>query len=124
MTSAVAALLSARLGNGNRAALGRAAGIERTMLSRMLDGKKAITVDELAAICRALGTTPQAVITAALATPADSLARPAAHLRDTLAAGEAVAGRMLTQADLDAVAESSAAEILRANRVGSGPQGG
>lgn len=61
-TLAVARVLTDALGERSKSEVGRAAGIEQSMISRMLNGRKSINVEELTAICRALGLSPRSVI--------------------------------------------------------------
>ncbi len=63
-TRVVAGVLTELVGDRARAVVARAAQIDRSMFSRMLDGLKPITIDDLVKICGALGTTPRAVIEA------------------------------------------------------------
>ena len=62
---AFAAVLADAVGDRTTASVGRAAGIERTLLSRMLAGTKVITIDEAWRICEALGVSLRTLVTRA-----------------------------------------------------------
>lgn len=111
------------------------------MLTRMLDGKKAITVDELVAICRALGTSPQSVVRIALGrtdgrtdrpvSPEDVTAAPgpdgtplSARLRDVVTHSEATASGVPSPEQLEELAKRAAEEIRGTNRVKRGRRSG